>query len=262
MRAAALSCAASLLIIAAGAGGVSIAHAQEQDTGSAPDAERLMKDCEQTDSAPLVVRACSLILNGGLDGGTLEPAERVRLLRLRAVGWTKEDEFTAAAEDYAAILEIEKDDIPALEGRGKAWAKAGHFIESIADWTRLLDMQPANAGYYRQRGRAHLGARHHQDALADLEKAIEIDPQGMDAYVARAQVYSAMGDIESSKREFERGIAVDDRYIPLFWTRGEMAYEWGEKDLAIASYRRVLALNGVYEDARRRLQRLGIMHPP
>ncbi len=221
------------------------------------DGATTLRDCEQTDSAPLVVRACTALLNT-----KLEPAERVRLLFLRATGWMKEDEFQAAADDYTAILDIEKDSVKALEGRGKANQKGAHYIDAAADWTRLIAIDSGNEAYFRQRGEANLGAREYQQALDDFETSITLKRDAMQSYIGRAKVYSAMGDIEQSKREFERGIAVNDRYIPLFWTRGEMAYEWGDKDLAIASYRRVLALNGVYEDARRRLQRLGIMHPP
>ena len=233
--------------------GALAATAQQGDTNSAA----ALKDCEQTDSAPLVVRACTAVLRG-----ELAPQERIRILHLRARGWMKEDEFAAAAEDYTSILEGEPGNVAALEGRAKANAKQNHHIDSVADYTTLIGLDGQNAKYYRDRGTEHLGARHFDEALADFDKSIAMEPNAIDAYIGPAKVYSALGNIEQSKREFERGIAVYDRYLPLFWIRGEMAYEWGDKDLAIASYRRVLALNGVYEDARRRLQRLGIMHPP
>ncbi|MEQ1717000.1 MAG: hypothetical protein ABL907_13610 [Hyphomicrobium sp.] len=44
--------------------------------------------------------------------------------------------------------------------------------------------------------------------------------------------------------------------------RAEMAEAWGEHQLAIESYVKVLKINGVYEDARRRLQRLEVVTPP
>lgn len=217
-----------------------------------------MKDCEQTDSSPLVVRACTAMLRAD----NLAPAERMRLYFLRATGWMKEEEFQAAADDYTAILEIEKDNVRGLEGRGAANLKGAAFKDSIADWTRLIAIKPDGDSYYRSRGQAYMGAKAYDEALADFEKSITIAPKEIDAYIGRAQVYSAMGNIEQAKREFERGIAANDRYLPLFWIRGEMAYEWGDRDLSIASYVRVLEINSLYEDARRRLQRAGILHPP
>lgn len=216
-----------------------------------------LKDCEQTDSAPLVVRACTAVLNGQLD-----PAERKRILLLRATGWMKEEDFEGAAHDYTSVLEIESANVAALEGRGNANLKGGSFPASIADWTTLIEMSPQADGYYRSRGQAHLGAKQYDLALADFEQSITLAPKAIDAYIGRAQVFSAMGNIEQSKREFERGIAANDRYLPLYWIRGEMAYEWGDKELSIASYVKVLEINSLYEDARRRLQRLGILHPP
>lgn len=217
-----------------------------------------MKDCEQTDSAPLVVRACTAMLKVE----PLEAAERKRLHFLRATGWMKEEDFQAAADDYSAILQIEKDNVTALEGRGLANIKGAQFEDAVADWSRLIELSPGTASYYRSRGQAQLGAKKFDDALADYEKSIDLAPKEIDAYIGRAQVYSALGNIEQAKREFERGIAANDRYLPLYWTRGEMAYEWGDKDLSIASYVKVLEINSLYEDARRRLQRLGILHPP
>ena len=89
-----------------------------------------------------------------------------------------------------------------------------------------------------------------------------INPKGIEAYMGRAQVFHAMKDRDRANQEFEKGIAVNENYLPLHWARAEMAEEWGNSDLAIASYVKVLKINGVYEDARRRLQRLGVFTPP
>ncbi len=126
-----------------------------------------MKDCEQTDSAPLVVRACTAMLKEAV-----EPAERKRLLFLRATGWMKEEDFQAAADDYTSILEIENDNIEALDGRGKAALNGLDFAQSIKDWSRLIALKPEGDSYYRNRGQAHLGAKKFDEALADFERSI------------------------------------------------------------------------------------------
>lgn len=217
-----------------------------------------LKDCEQTDSAPLVIRACTNVLNGE----NLEPAERKRILILRAVGWSKEEDFHAAADDYSGALEIEPDNIAALEGRARALGKASDYAKAVDDWTRLITLQPKNDLFFRSRGLARMGAGTYQEALADFDVSLALNPKEVEAYMGRAQVFDAMKDREGAKAEFEKGIAVNDRYLPLFWMRGEMARDWGDKELALASYTQVLAINSLHEDARRRMFYLGVLHPP
>lgn len=223
------------------------------------DAQPLgLKECEQTDSAPLVVRACTAVLNAG----GLDVAERHRILLLRATGWMKEEEFAAAADDYSAVLETEAQNVQALEGRAAALGKLGEHARSAEDWTRLIALAPQNDMYLRQRGLERMGAKEFDAALADFDAALAIAPREVEAYMGRAQVFDAMKDIARSKQEFEKGIAVRDDYLPLYWMRGEMARAWGDKDLAIASYTRVLQINSLHEDARRRIFYLGVLHPP
>jgi tetratricopeptide (TPR) repeat protein len=261
-------CAALMLC-----GGVAIAEpartyaTPESATENGGDANQAqtLADCEQTDSAPRVVRACSLILNGQ----KLEPSERLRILILRGVGWSKEDEFQAATEDFSAAIEIDPANIAALEGRAKALSKLAEHSKSAADhgrsaddWSQLVALQPQNDKYYRLRGNQRLGAGQHQEALADFDKSLEINPQAIDAYIGRAHVYHALKDRQLADKEFKKGIEVNANYLPLHWARAEFAEAWGENKLAIDSYVEVLRINGVYEDARRRLQRLGVFTPP
>ncbi len=217
-----------------------------------------MADCEQTDSAPLVVRACTHFLNTQ----ELEPGARVRILTLRAVGWAKEDEFAAAADDYTSVLQLEPGNVRALEGRAGARAKLAQFAKAVDDYSSLIAQNPANDSYYRSRALAYLAARHYDEALADFDRSLELNAAEVEAYMGRAQVFNAMNEREKAKSEFEKGIKVNGRYLPLFWMRGEMARDWGDRELALESYAKVLAINSLHEDARRRMFNLGILHPP
>ncbi len=251
-------CAAALVL----SGGAATAEPDkayaEPESGRDVSQAQTLADCEQTDSAPRVVRSCTLILKGQ----KLEPAERLRILILRGVGWSKEEEFQAAAEDFTGAIEIDPSNVAALEGRAKARAKLSEHIKAAEDWSQLITLQPQNDKYYRRRGTERLAAKQHQEALADFDKSLEINPTAIDAYIGRAHVYHDLKDRHLADKEFKRGIEVNDNYLPLHWARAEFAEHWGEDKLAIESYVKVLKINGVYEDARRRLQRLGVFTPP
>ncbi|MCB1485639.1 MAG: tetratricopeptide repeat protein [Hyphomicrobiaceae bacterium] len=234
-------------------------YANGPTTAPPPPAEApTLKDCEQTDSAPLVVRACTYILN------TTDPdqTERARILMLRAVGWGKEEDFGAAADDYTSVLKLQPKNITALEGRAWARAKNSQYLKAVEDYTTLIGFDPKNDKYYRDRGQALMRAHKFDDALSDFDKSLQLKPSEVEAYMGRAQVFNAMNDRERAKAEFNKGIAVNDRYLPLFWMRGEMARDWDDKELALESYTKVLSINSLHEDARRRMFYLGVLHPP
>ena len=217
-----------------------------------------MDNCVQDNSSAIAIRACTLVLASA----SLSPAERVRIYMRRSMAWIIEEEPSAAVEDYSHVLEIEPKNLDALKGRARASALAGDHATAVAGWTQVIADLPANDAAYRGRGASQLALGNHDEALADYTKSLEINPKDVKAYIGRANVYDALKDRQKALKEFDSAIAVDPNFIRVYWVRGEMADSWGEKDIAIASYVKVLALNGVYEDARRRLQKLGILHPP
>jgi tetratricopeptide (TPR) repeat protein len=217
-----------------------------------------MKNCEQMDSSIIAIRACTTVLAAP----SLNPEDRVRIYMRRSKAWIIEEEPAAAADDYSRILEIEPKNFDALIGRAKARALSGAHTQAVSDFTQLIKDQPEQDEHYRGRGVSQLALGQHDAALADLARALEINPKNMEAYIDRANVYDALKDRPKALKEFDRAIAADPKFIRTYWVLGEMADSWGEKDLAIDSYTKVLSLNGVYEDARRRLQKLGVLHPP
>jgi tetratricopeptide (TPR) repeat protein len=217
-----------------------------------------MKNCEQMDSSVNAIRACTAVLASP----ALSPADRVRVYMRRSKAWIIEEEPAAAAEDYSHALDIEPKNLDALQGRAKAHALAAAHAAAVSDFTQLIAEQPGRDDHFSGRGASQLALGQYEAALADHAKAIEINPKNMDAYIGRAHVFDALKDRPKALIEFDRAIAADPKVIRVYWVRGEMADSWGEKQIAIDSYVKVLSLNGVYEDARRRLQKLGILHPP
>ncbi len=219
-----------------------------------------MADCEQDDSSPRAVRACSSVLNGA--ASNLDPATRARVYQLRGRAWIMEEEFHAAIEDYSSALELEPNSIVALAGRAKANTLQGLHKASAADWGSLIALNPKNDEYLRNRGSSLLAAGLHSEALAQFDASLQLNPQGVEAYIGRASVYDAMHQRDQALKEFDRGIAIKPDYLPLYWERAQMAERWGEKPLAIKSYEMVLKINGVYAHARKALVRLGVETPP
>lgn len=216
-----------------------------------------LKDCEQDDVASLAVRACTHFLAQG----TLDSAERLRLLNLRGRSWLTEDDPESAAEDFTQALKIEPGNRQALTGRVRAYDLLEKFDLAVADWSALIAQSPKDDKLYRSRGASLLGAKKFAEAIADYDTSLALNPAGLDAYIGRALVYEAMTDRAMAMKQFDLGIAINPQYLPLFWERARMADRWGEKQMAINDYIMVLKINGQWANARKHLERLGVYSP-
>ena len=217
-----------------------------------------MQNCEQEDSSPIAVRACSAVLSAP----GLSASETVRVYTRRGRAWMMEEEPAAAEEDFSHVLAVEPKNAEALQGRASALTAQAKHAAAIEDWTRIIDLYPAHDEYYRNRGASWLAAGKHDEALADYAQSLKINPKGVEAYIGRASVYEAMEDREKTLKEFELAIAVQPDFLPIYWARAQTAERWGEKEIAIQNYVQVLRINGVYAHARKALVRLGVETPP
>ena len=217
-----------------------------------------MQNCEQEDSSPIAVRACSVVLSAP----GLSASETVRVYTRRGRAWIMEEEPAAAEEDFTHVLAVEPKNAEALQGRASALTAQGKHAAAVEDWTRMIDLYPAHDEYYRNRGASLLAAGKYDEALADYSQSLKINPKGVDAYIGRASVYEAMKDRDKTSKEFELAIAVEPNFLPIYWARAQTAERWGEKDVAIQNYVQVLRINGVYAHARKALVRLGVDTPP
>ena len=217
-----------------------------------------MQNCEQEDSSPIAVRACSVVLSAP----GLSASETVRVYTRRGRAWMMEEEPAAAEEDFTHVLAVEPKNAEALQGRASALTAQGKHAAAVEDWTRMIDLYPAHDEYYRNRGASLLAAGKYDEALADYAQSLKINPKGVEAYIGRASVYEAMKDRDKTSKEFELAIAVEPNFLPIYWARAQTAERWGEKDVAIQNYVQVLRINGVYAHARKALVRLGVDTPP
>lgn len=235
-------------------------HAEE-----APETpqEELAKNCEQTDTAWLAIRACTSLLNS--DEG--DRNTRNRFHRSRGFAWLKEDEPKEAQADFTRALEIDATDLRSMTGRARANAALGDHTAAASDWTRAIeqsssaksDLPDSADKMYLERGTAWLAAGNSDAAFADYAKALELNPKNSAAHIARAKAYEKLNNRERALGEFDRAMSVDPTDIHPYIERGEAAERWGDTKLAIESYLIAAKTNprGAGH-ARQALKRLGV----
>lgn len=220
------------------------------------------KDCEQTESNVLALRACTAVL----EAGNLDEATRERYLARRGQAWlADEDGADGALEDFNTALKLNPNDVKALEGRAKAHSLLGQHDKAVADWSSIIATNPdakAAEAALMQRGAANLAAGAHEAALADYAKALELNPKSEKAHIARADVYEALQDRPNALKEYDLARAINGGSYEFYLARALMAERWGETQSAIDNYAAALKIDPRKAwDARKSLKRLGIDYP-
>lgn len=217
-----------------------------------------MKDCEQEDSSPLAIRACTNVLQG--EG--LAPEVRARLLTRRGNAWIIEEDNEEAVADFTRALELDKAHIRALRGRARAFTLLDKHEEAAGDWGRIIALDPESATNYLKRAESWLAAGNTSAAMADYDKVAALDPRSIEAHIGRGNVYVALDERANALSAFDRAHAIDPGNFAPDLARAEAAERWGDTKMAIENYSKVLGFRGTVWKARQSLKRLGVDTPP
>jgi tetratricopeptide (TPR) repeat protein len=120
----------------------------------------------------LRIQACTEILARS----PAEPGERRReALKLRAIAYDSLN-GDRALRDYAALLELDPDDVQVLFLRSAYHVRQEKYDLAVADLDRIVVAQPANARAFAERGRVYELKKDLNSAEKDYRKAADLDP--------------------------------------------------------------------------------------
>ena len=92
-------------------------------------------------------------------------------LRYRGIG-----EFVDASTYYEKVLELEEDQVDALNELGLCLVYTGKVDEAIVNFTKAIDLRPEDYEIMCNRGMTYLQIDNVEDAKKDIMKAHEINP--------------------------------------------------------------------------------------
>lgn len=221
-----------------------------------------MKDCEQQDSSPLALRACTELLKAG----DLDDATRVRLWFRRGQAWMIEDEASEAVADFTQMLALAPKHIKGRTSRARANTLLGNHVAAVQDWSALIELKPEPAdleALYLERGASELAAGNTNAAMADYDTVLKSDPKSIKAHVGRAGVYQALNNRDKFMEEIAAARVLDPGEPISYFELAEAAERWGDTKLAIENYITALKMNPRgFWNARKALKRLGVDSPP
>lgn len=115
----------------------------------------------------------------------------------------KEDEALA---DFDAALELDEDDVDALEGRGMALEALKRYDEARESYSRVADLLPGNPIPVLQKARISVLAENHEQALEDVTQALELAPDNLFGLLVKAQTLAMLDRAEEAIPEVKQAL--------------------------------------------------------
>ena len=216
------------------------------------------------------------------------PPDVESILRL-GVTYAEAGEYDKAMAQFDKVIEYEPYRADAYMSRGHIFAVKGDLDRAITDYTAAIEKYPGNAEGYLSRAIAYWSIDDHDNAFLDFDKAIILSPLYAEAYLQRGGAYLTLVDYEKAIADFDRVIELNPEHAYVYYARG-LAYAAyvqdydraiddlnrslvlepdnadvynsrgvlheikGDFDLAIADYKRALAIDPVHDEARKSLE--------
>jgi len=149
--------------------------------------------------------------------------------------------YAEAEAEMAIALRVGAADPFVHQSEGDLRVALGEFAAAVQAYSRVLEVEPQNMEALDKRAQAHAGLRRMDAALADFDRLIAAQPSRPDAHYQRARIFAHLGLQTEALAAIDRAIALDPAdYYYLSW-RGDFLYRFGQPDAAAAAYRAALA---------------------
>jgi len=145
--------------------------------------------------------------------------------------YNRRGEYDEIIADYSAILNIQPDDINALNSRAEAYIFKGEYDKAIADLNIALGIKPDFVNALITRSAMYFLKDEYDPAITDLNAALNIEPDNIYALSGRGIVYFYIG------REYDKVIG-DFETVQKFKLSPD--YAGREYDKAIVDFETVL----------------------
>jgi len=142
---------------------------------------------------------------------------------------------------YSEILEVEPDQIDALNNRGAALASLGRDEEALASLRKAIEVKPDHVEAHYNYGSSLRNLGRYRQALASFERALALRPDYVKAHNNRGAVLEAMNRLEPALAAYERALAIEPEFAEARGNRMRVLCLLERSDEAVASLGRRLA---------------------
>lgn len=179
---------------------------------------------------------------------------------VKAQAALKANDFKTAIKLFTEILEsgrLPKTWVaPTYYFRGKAYRSSRQYDLAIADYEAAVKEDPKMDVAFYEMGASYQGKNQHAKAVTAFGQAIAIKSNNADYYYGRCVSHSWLGSFASAINDCEAASRLRPGSAELLGTLGRMYEDAGQKQRAIETYKRALAINPNQAEARDGLKAL------
>jgi tetratricopeptide (TPR) repeat protein len=161
----------------------------------------------------------------------------------RAEQKIKDRDYHSAIALLNKVLQVEPNNIPALEQRMRAFLFKRAFIRADAEAERILRAQPKNALAMNVRGLFNFEAQNMNAALDYFNRAVAAAPSDPRPLFNRARVYTVKSDYPAALKDFERLRQLAPDVSDYVAGRGNVYYAMKEWEEAALNYMEAVVLD-------------------
>ncbi|MFQ5910741.1 MAG: tetratricopeptide repeat protein, partial [Thermoplasmata archaeon] len=149
-------------------------------------------------------------------------------------------------------------DVPYLFERAKDRVSSGEFEVAVGFYDDILEREPGNIAALIGKGTALVSLGREDETVHCMDEVLEADPKNRAALLWMAKIFEV-------KQNWEEALKWYDRYLGVYpgeedqWVKhGDVLATLGREDIAAESYRNVLKINPLNQEATRKLEKLKI----
>lgn len=117
-----------------------------------------------------------------------------------------------AVTDFSKAIELDSQNLPALNDRGTAYRRLGQFPQAKADFDRLIVKGVKHPAVYTNRGLTWLDLGNPEQAMTDLRAALELDAKFAPAWETAGAVREAMRDYPKAIENYSKATELDPNF--------------------------------------------------
>ena len=141
---------------------------------------------------------------------------------------------TSAIENYEAVLELDKDNVPALLARANLYREDGDYTSAEKDYQTVLDNTEGTYEAYIGLYVCYVETDREEEAAGILDAASRLTVKDDDDKYRLGQVHFYQGNYESAEIEMENAVA--NGFTEANYFLGEIALSRGEYETALTYY--------------------------
>ena len=149
---------------------------------------------------------------------------------------------------YNKIIQIEPNNIGALNNLGLVFQSLGESQEAISCYKKVIQIEPNNISALNNLGLVFQSLGEFQKAKKYYEKVIGIDANYVNANFNLGNVLNSLGNYIEAKKYYEKVIGIDPNHKDGFNNLGVIFKELGQYKEAIDCYKKAIKIDPNHKD--------------